>query len=413
MNIIKSALLFTSFLAFFCLFDVTKDYMSSDIGSLSEEDRVRAEHIKSEMDSLISINKADHIRNRDKKEQFDGFFVLDSTNNGNNILESASAYDHLNERVKVRYNILSDRYNKLMLGRIGGLQGYLLYVDNNIFQNKWTCLFVSLLFFLGFYIYRIIAFFVFSPITGISPAALLNTSSKGTAKTVKFGSHAEIEINKGRKYFIKTAWRNQIGDNVKFDEHVVYDMFGGKFASWINRMTHIDEVFIEGDTPEKLIISSPDNPNKRLTLLEINDHSGIVLNIDNVICFSDGIKARKQYCFNPNCWLKEQIKYHIFSGTGEIYIYGIGEIDAINNVNTKIRNSFIVGYDSHLKFKLDRTSGLSPYFFGIKELGEISFEGEGVILKQSSSEVSFSNGTSKAGSKFESIVSLISNLFQF
>jgi len=131
--------------------------------------------------------------------------------------------------------------------------------------------------------------------------------------------------------------------------------------------------------------------------IDLHNHPGLVLRPRHVMAIlarhevdSRGrsvptIRVERSWALTRmHAWATGQVRFIMFSGTGSIFIEGVGDIaeQELQGEAKQERHGSIVGFDSRLLYTTRRTETFVPYLFGMKPLVEVGLEGDGHLIWQ-------------------------------
>ena len=139
------------------------------------------------------------------------------------------------------------------------------------------------------------------------------------------------------------------------------------------------------DEPRRVLLGTPDDPDAYLMRVDLKDHPGIVLKARHVVGVIGDVRIHSTWRLNNlHAWATSQVRFIIFSGTGTLIVEGYGDVQGrpLKGEREQKRMSRVVGFDTRLSYKTERTATFLPYLVdpGREPLVVDVFEGTGTIF---------------------------------
>ncbi len=123
--------------------------------------------------------------------------------------------------------------------------------------------------------------------------------------------------------------------------------------------------------------------------VRLEEHPGLVIHPKHLIALRGDIQIRRRWALGSlHAWATGQLRYVMLSGSGAIYLEGVGDVVAedLHGESKQETHDSIVAFDGRLAYATRRTETFLPYLLGLKPLVEVGLQGEGCFVWQKTAE---------------------------
>jgi uncharacterized protein (AIM24 family) len=140
----------------------------------------------------------------------------------------------------------------------------------------------------------------------------------------------------------------------------------------------------KSDQSDFLIIASGLDPDKFITRIDITNHPGLSLRPNCVIAITDSVDVTTQWNIKSlHSWISGKLRHIMFRGTGSVFITGYGGIrPIIPNVNYRVEEAIVLGFERQVEFGTARTETFWPYYRNPTSLFDFRFTGNRNVIAQ-------------------------------
>lgn len=158
-------------------------------------------------------------------------------------------------------------------------------------------------------------------------------------------------------------------------------------------------------------IASPD-PDVYLMRIDFRDHPGVVVHPRHVVGVVGDPDLRTSWRWRIQSLATWQVRYIMFAGAGSLVVQGTGDVVATDprGRSTRMEQHLVMGFDSRLVKRVNRTEVFLPYLRGTEPLVDDDFTGHHMLFWQKSSTAGPTNPLART---FNSLFSAIGKVLGF
>ncbi len=258
-------------------------------------------------------------------------------------------------------------------------------------------------------LWKITWYYFVAPLAKSASAIRLRSAATSQTKVGESAAILEVEIAPGETFYTKADWVNEYSvDGVSKKTKLIWK-WQSIFISYAAGLRELTQWTAIGSHPYRLKICNGSDPDVKLIRFDIEDHPGIVLKPCHVVALSGDIKLHTEWkLWSIHSWIGFKFRHIIFSGTGSLFLYGWGDIDAkMREGRSRMDDKLLIAFDSSTPFRAVRTETFWPFLRGKTRLFDVEFLESGLIIHQSSvSSTSTAGGKSRTG-RLEGLVDLL------
>jgi hypothetical protein len=159
-------------------------------------------------------------------------------------------------------------------------------------------------------------------------------------------------------------------------------------------------------------LATPDDPSSYLMRIDFEDHPGVVMHPKHVVGVIGTPELVTKWQWGVQSLATWQVRYILFAGTGSLIVQGSGDVAETSpgERSTKMEQHLLMGFDSRLTARVNRTEVFWPYLWGKTPLVDDEFVGPYLFFWQKSNTDERSNPAVKA---FNAVFSAIGKLLGF
>ncbi len=159
-------------------------------------------------------------------------------------------------------------------------------------------------------------------------------------------------------------------------------------------------------------LATPDDPNSYLMRIDFTDHPGLVMRPRHVVGVIGAPQLQTRWRWGTQSFATWQVRYIMFVGTGSLIVQGSGDVVATNprGRSTRMEQHLVMGFDSRLTVRVNRTEVFWPYLWGRTPLVDDEFTGTEPLFWQKSSTDGTSNPIART---FGAVFSALGKLLGF
>ena len=232
-------------------------------------------------------------------------------------------------------------------------------------------------------------YFVLAPLARhASPVRIVSKSSdEGNVEVQEAKKNYPVILQPGETMLTRMAWLHQYTRTGTKRTRFLLD-WRVPFLSYASGLSELTEIKIPGDgPPSEIVLSSAEDPDTYLCEVRLEQHPGLVVYPSQVIALSGNLRLTTKWVWlNLHSWISGRLRYIVFSGTGRVFLRGTGGIHAFETNGQPVRMSepVVSAFESTLPFSTVRTETFWPYYRRLVPLFDYEFQGQGVILRQTS-----------------------------
>ncbi|HAD10377.1 MAG TPA: hypothetical protein DCF62_12920 [Porticoccaceae bacterium] len=282
-------------------------------------------------------------------------------------------------------------YNRLALVEADTSMDYLLRQDRLLALlssgDKLLLLALFYVFFFGPLTFKSLNYFVLAPLARKSPPIVINAEADDHER-ISYGSpesECEVPLAKGESLIVRPGWYS-LNSEGRTRTRIFWDT-SAPFASYAMGLFNMTEFKRDVDETRIIRIGCEEDPTQNIFPVHLDDHPGYVVRQGHVVATAGEAltMARKWRLWDWKSWVFGNIRYAYFTGTGTVYISGHGKVSINNdNVNTRIKEQHIVGFDTRSPIKMLRTETFANYWLNHKPLYDVHFPEQGRYVQQQS-----------------------------
>lgn len=148
--------------------------------------------------------------------------------------------------------------------------------------------------------------------------------------------------------------------------------------------------------------------------VDLVNHPGMVLHPSNLVAVMGDLEVKRRWALgSAHSWATGQLRYIMFSGTGSMFLSGVGDVvaESLEGTTRQELHGTIVGFDSRLSLSARRTETFLPWLFNLRPLVEVGLEGDGIYLWQKSDRAAGEGGVVER--TFDVFFSAVGKIFGF
>lgn len=191
---------------------------------------------------------------------------------------------------------------------------------------------------------------------------------------------------------------------------LLYD-WKAPFISYATGLHSLSRITGDEEGTETTLAVS-DDPNAYLMRIDFTNHPGVVMRPTHVVGVMGSPTLVTRWRWSIQSLATWQVRYILFAGTGSLIIKGVGDVVATSAGDraTKIEQQLMMGFDSRLTARVNRTEVFWPYLRGTTSLIDDEFAGPYLLFWQKSNTAGPSNPAVKA---FNAVFSAIGKFLGF
>jgi len=261
-------------------------------------------------------------------------------------------------------------------------------------------------------ILRTIGYFVLMPLVSRAQKPLQLAAEAEHSAATLYASPAErtlqIRLSAGEVLSARSEDVRPVQGKVR--SQLLYD-WKAPFISYATGLHSLSRITGDEDGTEATLAASAD-PNSYLMRIDFKDHPGIVMRPKHVVGVMGTPELETRWRWGIQSFGTWQVRYIMFAGTGSLIVQGSGNVEATSPGHraTKIEQHLMMGFDSRLTARINRTEVFWPYLRGKAPLVDDEFTGPYLLFWQKSETGGPSNPAVKA---FNAVFSVIGKLLGF
>jgi hypothetical protein len=261
-------------------------------------------------------------------------------------------------------------------------------------------------------ILRTVAYFVLMPLVSRAQKPLQLAAEPEHAAATLHASPAErtlpIRLSAGEVLSARSEDVRPVQGKVR--SQLLYN-WKAPFISYATGLHSLSRVTGDADGTEATLAAS-DDPNSYLMRIDFTDHPGIVMRPKHVVGVMGVPELETRWRWGIQSLATWQVRYIMFAGTGSLIVQGSGSVEATSPGHraTKMDQHLMMGFDSRLTARINRTEVFWPYLRGKAPLVDDEFTGPYLLFWQKSDTAGPSNPAVKA---FNAVFSAIGKLLGF
>jgi hypothetical protein len=257
---------------------------------------------------------------------------------------------------------------------------------------------VALLILLTPVILRTVAYFVLMPLVSRAQKPLQLAAEPEHAAATLHASPAQrtlpIRLSAGEVLSARSEDVRPVQGTVR--SQLLYD-WKAPFISYATGLHSLSRITGDADGTEATLAAS-DDPNSYLMRIDFKDHPGIVMRPKHVVGVMGTPELETRWRWGIQSLATWQVRYIMFAGTGSLIVQGSGNVEATSPGQraTKMDQHLMMGFDSRLTARINRTEVFWPYLRGKAPLVDDEFTGPYVLFWQKSDTAGPRNPAVKA-----------------
>lgn len=218
-----------------------------------------------------------------------------------------------------------------------------------------------------------------------SPVQLEKTEQAGKITAKRSEKNLPVLLLPGESLVTRMAWLHQYAPAARKKTRFLLN-WKSPFISYAAGLAELTEVSVPVDSASsEIVLTSGENPDTYICEVQLEDHPGVVVYPSQVIAMTGNLQLKTRWnLLNLHSWIAGRLRYILFSGTGRLFLQGMGGVDAVrlNGQTVRISESILTAFDTNLSFSTARTETFWPYYRSMTPLFDYQFEGDGLILRQ-------------------------------
>jgi hypothetical protein len=218
-----------------------------------------------------------------------------------------------------------------------------------------------------------------------APVQLEKDKDAGNILARRSEKNLPVLLQPGQSLVTRMAWLHQYAPAARKKTRFLLN-WKSPFISYAAGLAELTEVSVPADaTPTEVVLTSGENPDTYICEVQLEDHPGIVVYPSQVVAMMGNLQLKTRWTLlNPHSWIAGRLRYILFSGTGKLFIQGMGGVEAVslNGQAVRISESILTAFDTSLSFSTARTETFWPYYRSMTPLFDYQFDGNGLILRQ-------------------------------
>lgn len=261
-------------------------------------------------------------------------------------------------------------------------------------------------------ILRTVAYFGLMPLISRAQKPLQLAAEPEHAAATLHASPAErtlpIRLSAGEVLSARSEDVRPVQGEVR--SQLLYD-WKAPFISYATGLHSLSRITGDEDGTEATLAAS-DDPNSYLMRIDFKDHPGIVMRPKHVVGVMGTPELETRWRWGIQSLATWQVRYILFAGTGSLIVQGSGNVEATSPGHraTKMDQHLMMGFDSRLTARINRTEVFWPYLRGTAPLVDDEFTGPYLLFWQKSDSAGPSNPVVKA---FNAVFSAFGKLLGF
>ncbi len=271
------------------------------------------------------------------------------------------------------------------------IAGRALYHTQQLFlttlrKSVTTIVVLCLLIFLGPLCWRAFWYFCIAGLAKhASPVRLEKTADSGNISAKPSQKNLAVLLQPGEILVTRMAWLHQYAPAARKKTRFLLN-WNSPFISYAAGLAELTEVTVPANAaPTEIVLTSGANPDTYICEVQLENHHGIVIYPSQVVALMGNLELKTRWTlWNPHSWIAGRLRYILFSGTGKLFIQGLGGVDPVktNGQPVRMSESIMTAFETSLAFSTVRTETFWPYYRRMTPLFDYQFEGNGLILRQ-------------------------------
>ena len=298
------------------------------------------------------------------------------------LLEARAAQQALFDSTLSAYRNLSSQSKLLSQG--------LAARSRNALTTYWKAGLVAVaIFFLGPIAWKLLWYYGFGSLLPlIRPVRLLSPATPGQLHSVGRPEKAvRIELLDGELLAARMEWIHEYPSDARKRTRFLW-RHNAPLVSYIAGLSELTEISLSPHSTQRtIVISSGEDADRYIAQIDLQDHPGFVFRPQNIVAIVERpnqlqIQTRWRL-FNMHALLTWQFRYILLSGTGRVYLAGLGGIESRESSadGTCVDQRLTAGFDARLAYGVRRTETFWPYLRGRASLLDDMFIGQGLYFR--------------------------------
>lgn len=258
-------------------------------------------------------------------------------------------------------------------------------------------------------IIRTVAYFVLMPLVSRAqkPLQLATESEHPSASLTATPAERTLPIRLSAGEVLSARSEDVRPVQGKVRSQLLYD-WKAPFISYATGLHSLSRITGDQLGTEATLAASAD-PNSYLMRIDFKDHPGVVMRPKHVVGVIGAPELQTRWRWGIQSLATWQVRYIMFAGTGSLIVQGSGNVEATSpgGKATKMDQHLMMGFDSRLTARINRTEVFWPYLRGTAPLVDDEFTGPYLLFWQKSDTGGRSNPAVRAFNAFFSAIGKI------
>jgi hypothetical protein len=259
---------------------------------------------------------------------------------------------------------------------------------------------------------RTVSYFVLMPMVSRAhkPIHLATGRETATASLCTAAAQRTLRIQLGDGEVLSARSEHVRPVHGKIRSRLLYD-WTSPFISFAAGLYGLSRV--TGDASgSAATLATPNDPDSYLMRIDFEDHPGVIMHPKHVVGVVGEPDLQTRWRWGIQAFARWQVRYIMFAGTGSLIVQGSGDVVATTPPGrpTKMDQNLVMGFDSRLSVRVNRTEVFWPYLRGRTPLVDDEFTGCHPFFWQKSTADGPRNPIART---FSALFSAVGKLFGF
>lgn len=254
-------------------------------------------------------------------------------------------------------------------------------------KTWWTIALAAAVFLVGPLLWKASWYYGVAPLAGRSPPMhVLPANAPGTCRASASGKLLDVRVEPDAPLLTRMEWLQQYAPNLTKRTRFLLD-WRFPFISYASGLREMTEVRVRpGESGDRAVLTSAEDPNAYLVAVELENHPGIVLKPGVVVAVRGAIVVHSRWRLGSiHAWISGRLRHILFAGSGTLYLTGHGGVEWHTSESpVVVEEALVLGYDGRTAFATARTETFWPYFRNRTSLFDYRFPGAQGFLRQTS-----------------------------
>lgn len=198
------------------------------------------------------------------------------------------------------------------------------------------------------------------------------------------GKVVDVDVLPRRPMVARMDWLQQYAPTLEKRTRFLFS-WQSPLVSYASGLREMTEVRVrDGTDVGRVSLSSADDPNAYLLVLELENHPGVLVKPGVVVAVAGEIRMFSRWKLgSPHAWISGRLRHILFSGNGLLVIAGQGGVTWCDGRDpVVVEEALVLGADGRTPIETVRTETFWPYFRGRTSLFDYRFAHGQSFLRQ-------------------------------